>query len=271
MDVTVERTIDEPGNIDGEKFTLVDHSGEVYKERYPLQNWIYDRGVYTLNEMGTDRIVIPVPKTVEEIKLRFTPYPPIPAPLEIALDQVKKVRKIDLREAIELGLLTTEVRGMSLERIEVEFEVSADLEDSIELSIAPGTMFLAPSPDLQTMVVRDEMIVFLTPKRELSVKLDVACANMTLKAPEGGETYIVQIEPPAEELRKLLGLPEFQDSSFRLQQFAIWTITDNPSSGRYIGLGVGDQGSPPSRDELAQIRQWFEQAGIEVANYTGLR
>jgi len=271
MDVTVERTIDEPGNIDGERFTLIDRSGEVYKERYPLQNWVYDQGVYTLNEKGTDRIVIPVPKTVEELKLRFTPYPPIPAPLEIALDQVKQVRKIDLREAIELGLLTTEVRGMSLERIEVEFEVSAELEDSIEVSITPGTMFLAPSPDLQTMVVREEMIVFLTPKRELSVKLDVACANMTLKAPAGGETYIVQIEPPAEELRKLLGLPEFQDSSFRLQQFAIWTITDNPASGRYIGLGVGDQGSPPSRDELAQIRQWFEQAGIEVANYSGLR
>jgi hypothetical protein len=271
MDVTVERTIDEPGNVDGEKFTLVDGSGKVYKEIYPLVNWIYDRGVYTLNEKGSDRIIIPVPETVEGLILRFTPYPPIPVPLEIALDQVKKPRQIDLREAIELGLLTTEVRGVSLERIEVEFEVSAELEDSIEMSITPGTMFLAPSPDLQTMVVRQEIIMFLNPKQELSVELKVACANMTLKAPEGGETYIVQIEPPAEELRKLLGLPEFQDSSFRLQQFAIWTITDNPSSGGYVGLGVGDQGSPPSRDELAQIRQWFEQAGIEVANYSGLR
>ncbi len=91
------------------------------------------------------------------------------------------------------------------------------------------------------------MIVFLAPKRELSVKLDVACANIDSESPPGGgETYIVQIEPPAEEvLRKLLGLPEFQDSSFRLQQFAIWTITDNPSSGGYVGLGSGNQGSPP--------------------------
>ncbi len=155
MDVTVERTIDEPGNVDGEKFSLVDGSGKVYKERYPLLNWIYDRGVYTLNQKGTDRIVIPVPKTVEEIKLHFTPYPPIPAPLEIALDQVRQVRRIDLREAIELGLLNTEVNGLSLESIEVEFDVSAELENSFELSIAPGTMFLAPSPDLQTMVVRE--------------------------------------------------------------------------------------------------------------------
>jgi hypothetical protein len=75
------------------------------------------------------------------------------------------------------------------------------------------------------------------------------------------------LQPRAEELSKLLGLPEFMDSLFRLQQFSIWVITDNPPRGGFMGLGSADQGSPPSADELVQIRQWFETAGIAVENY----
>jgi hypothetical protein len=271
MDVTIERTADDRGYVDGEDFSLVDSSGEVYKGNTLIDIWTYDRGAYELGHTGEDRIVIPVAQASRGLKLRFTPYPDLPEPIEIALDVVKEPRQIDLREAIEMGLLTTDVRGMSLERIEIELQVSAELEEPTELSIAPGTMFLAPSPDLQTMVVRSEMVLFLEPdERELSVELKVACASMTLKAPEGGETYMVQIEPPAQELSKLLGLPEFKDSSFRLQQFAIWVITNNPSRGGFVGLGSGGQGSPPSADELSQIRDWFESAGIAIEDYAGL-
>jgi hypothetical protein len=271
VNLTVERTADEEGSVYGEDFSLVDEAGTVYSEDPFIQNWIYYDGKYFPQESASGELVIPVPKTAQGLKLRFTPRPELPAPIEISLDRVEEPIRVDLREAIEMGLLSAEVSGLSLESIEIEVEVSLEVEDSIELTIAPGTMFLAPSPDLQTMVVRQEMVLYLEPKREVSVKLEVACANMTLKAPGGGETYIVQIEPPAEELRKLLGLPEFQDGSFRLQQFAVWVITDNPPPGGFVGLGSGGQGSPPSTDELAQIRAWFEKAGIAVENYAGLR
>jgi hypothetical protein len=269
MDVTVERMSEERGFVHGEDFVLVDGSGTVYEEDPVDRNWTHLGGEWygTLTSM----IVIPVDESAQDLILRFTPSPELPEPLEIALDRVKEPRRIDLLEAIELGLLSADVRGMSLEKIEIELEVSVEVEDSFELSIAPGTMFLAPSPDLQTMVVRREMVLFLTPKQELSVDLKVACANMTLKAPEGGETYIVKVEPPKEELRKLLGLPEFKDSSFRLQQFAIWVVTDNPPPGGFVGLGSGSGGSSPSRDELNIIRGWFEKAGIAVENYAGFR
>jgi hypothetical protein len=270
MDVTVERMVEPRGLVYGEDFSLVDRTGAVYKDDQ-TKNWVYVNGTYNLGDTGSERIVIRVLESAQGLALRFSPSPDLPVPIEIALDQVKEPRRIDLREALELGLLTADVTGTSLESIEIKVEVSAELEDSIELSIAPGTLFLAPSPDLQTMVVRREMVLFLTSKKELSVDLKVACANMTLKAPEGGETYIVQIQPPAEELSKLLGLPEFKDSSFRLQQFSIWVITDNPPRGGFVGLGSADQGSPPSADELAQIRQWFETAGIAVENYPSLR
>ena len=168
-----------------------------------------------------------------------------------------------------MGLLTANVRGISLESIEVE--VSLKVDESIELSILPGTTFLAPSPDLQTMVVRHQMYIFLEDKDEVSLEVDVACANMRLDAPSGGEAYIVKIEPPAEELRKLMGLPEFQDASFRLQQFAIWTITDNPAKSQYVGLGTGGEGSLPSNIELQTIASWFEAAGLALDNFPALK
>jgi hypothetical protein len=122
MDVTIQRTVEEKGNVDGEDFTLVDASGNVYED-YDLQTWIYDRGVYELNKLGSDRIVIAVPETAQALKLRFSPYPELPEPIEIALDQVKEPRRIDLREAIQLGLLDPQVIGVGLQSIEIQFEV----------------------------------------------------------------------------------------------------------------------------------------------------
>jgi len=188
----------------------------------------------------------------------------------VALGQIKEPRRIDLQEAIDLGLLTANVRGVSLESIEVE--VSLKVEDSIELIVQPGTTFLAPSPDLQTMVVRYELYIFLEDKDEVSLEVDVACANMHLDAPDGGEVYSVRIEPPMEELRKLMGLTEFQGSSFRLQQFAIWTITDNPARGQYVGLTTASgEGGGPSNSELETIAGWFESVGIPLDGYPALR
>ncbi len=268
MDVTVERTVDERGSVYGEDFTLVDGDGNELKKDSTIRNWIYDGDAY-YGTPTTDRIAFRVPRAAQELTLRLSPWPEIPEPLEVSLDQMKEPRRIDLQEALEMGLLTANVRGISLESIEVE--VSLKVDESIELSILPGTTFLAPSPDLQTMVVRHQMYIFLEEKDEVTLEVDVACANMRLEAPSGGEAYIVKIEPPAEELRKLMSLPEFQDASFRLQQFAIWTITDNPAKSQYVGLGTGGEGNLPSTTELQTIAAWFDAAGLALDNYPALK
>jgi len=269
MDVAVERTIDERGSVYGDAFTLVDRDGNEIKKDSLIHNWASMGGDVYFGTEVTDRIAFRLPRTSQSPTLRFSPWPAIPEPLEVALDQMKEPRRIDLQEAIQLGLLSADVRGVSLESIEVE--ISLEVDESIELSILPGTTFLAPSPDLQTMVVRRQVFIFLEEKDEASLEVSVACANMRLEAPSGGETYIVEIEPPAEELRKLMGLPEFQDSAFRLQQFAIWTITDNPARNQYVGLGTGGEGSAPSSTELQTIAGWFEAAGISLDSYPALR
>jgi len=268
MDVTIERTIDSRGALYGDGFVVTDADGKVFPRDGTIHNWLWSGDMYYGTPL-TDRIAFRVPKTAEDFVLRVSPWPEVPQPLEVALNKITAPRQVDLMQAIEMGLLTANVRGVSLESIEVE--VSLKVDDQIELSILPGTTFLAPSPDLQTMVVRSEVFVFLEEKDEASLEVSVACANMRLKAPTGGEDYIVKIEPPAEELRKLMGLPEFQDASFRLQQFAIWTITDNPARGQYVGLSTGGSGGTPTNVELQKIADWFKTAGISLESYPALR
>lgn len=269
MDVSVERTIDDRGSVYDDDFVLLDSAGNEINKDSTLHQWLY-RGDTYYGHVYTDRLAFRVPRSMQAFTLQFSPWPTIPTPVTVAIEQIKEPRRIDLQEAIALGLLTADVRGVSLESIEVE--ASLKVEDSIELTIQPGTTFLAPSPDLQTMVVRHQVFIFLEEKDEVTLEVDVACANMHLEAPDGGEVYSVRIEPPIEELRKLMGLTEFQDSSFRLQQFAIWTITDNPARGQYVGLtSASGEGGGPSNSELQTIADWFESAGIPLDGYPALR
>jgi hypothetical protein len=73
-----------------------------------------------------------------------------------------------------------------------------------------------------------------------------------------------------EDLLKLLGLSDFQDETFRVQQFAIWTITDNPARDGYVGLGRFVYGTGPEDEEIERIRILFERAGISIDKYRAL-
>jgi hypothetical protein len=66
-------------------------------------------------------------------------------------------------------------------------------------------------------------------------------------------------------------LPDFSKQSFRVQQFAIWTITDNPTRKGYVGLGTFVSGSGPSDAEMAKIKALFTAAGIDQKKYQALR
>jgi hypothetical protein len=53
-----------------------------------------------------------------------------------------------------------------------------------------------------------------------------------------------------------------------VQQFAIWTITDNPSdSYGYTGIALGDYTEYPTDEAIAVIRAQFEKAGIDTTKY----
>ncbi len=145
-------------------------------------------------------------------------------------------------------------------------------DDPLEVSIEPGTIFLAASADTQSMVVRQSKTVLLNTRGvKVTVEVKVACANMELDQPASSDTFTIRRESTNPDLVKLLNLSGFERMNFRIQQFAIWTITDNSPGNGYVRLGTIGVGTGPTAEEFDQIRFMFESAGIATANYQALR
>jgi hypothetical protein len=195
---------------------------------------------------------------VPEIPAIPSPPPPTPAPLAL-----------ELTEAQARGLAQVAITGQGLEWIKLVLESLSP--DPLEITISPGTVFQAQTAGTQNMVVRRQGVVLLSSRGSSeSVTLSAACANMELGVPEESDQFTISGAPAAEDLIKLLTLPGFLDETFRVQQFAIWTITDNPGRGEYVGLGYFGVGSGPNDEEMQRIRALFNQAGIPIDRYRAL-
>lgn len=196
---------------------------------------------------------------VADIPATAVPPPSTPAPLAVGIG-----------EAQASGLAQVAITGQGLEWTKVALEsLSAE---PLEVTIMPGTIFQAQAAGVQNMVVRSERVVLLdsTGSRE-SLTIPAACANMELDMPDESHTFTISTSATSEDLIKLLNLPDFLDETFRVQQFAIWTITDNPARGGYVGLGYFGAGSGPSDEEVQTIRALFERAGIPGERYRALQ
>lgn len=190
-----------------------------------------------------------------------TPRPPAPPPAATA---------VELGPALAQALAQATITGQGLERLDLVLESLS--EQPLEISIPAGTIFLAQTGGTQNMVVRRPRSVELpTRGSKESLTLSVACASMELDAPEESDHFAVNMAPAPEDLVKLLNLPAFLEQPFRVQQFAIWTITDNPPRGGYVGLGYYGVGSGPSDEEMQSIRALFQQAGIPTDRYQALQ
>ncbi|MGZ8514105.1 MAG: hypothetical protein ACXW4H_03325, partial [Candidatus Limnocylindrales bacterium] len=123
----------------------------------------------------------------------------------------------------------------------------------------------------QTMVVIDKAVITLEPEVSVEVGLDVACAQMHDAMPESSDTFRVSSSRAPSDLLKLLRLPAFGGEEFRVKQFAIWTITDNPSRSGYVGLSSWVESGGPTKAEFARIVELFGQAEIAAGHYRALR
>jgi len=88
------------------------------------------------------------------------------------------------------------------------------------------------------------------------LNIDAACASMELTAPSESDNLTLSIETPPEDLNKLLYLSDFRSETYRVQQFAIWTITDNPERDGYVGIATGFKYMAP--DQVMQKLKEFE-------------
>ncbi len=177
---------------------------------------------------------------------------------------------VELGEAEARGLVQVDVSGDGLTRIQIALESIST--DPLEVTIIPGTIFEAQSAGTQNMVVRERRVALLSSRgsREILTVL-AACANMRLGVPDEKDKLTIRRTPTSEDLIKLLNLPDFHKEIFRVQQFAIWTITDNPSRNTYVGIGAFGVGSGPNEEEIGRMRSLFEKAGIPIDKYQALR
>ncbi len=179
---------------------------------------------------------------------------------------------VELIEAQSMGLIGVSARGTgSINRIQMSLTSNSD--DVLEVAILPGTIFISSAAGVQSMVVVAEKLVLLDPYEAVeSVNIDAACANMELDAPEESNSLVLSTTPASGDLVLLLNLPEFHDETLRVQQFAVWTITDNPGRGGYMGIATGFAifGTGPRDEEIERIRVLFGKAGISTDKYQAL-
>ncbi len=173
--------------------------------------------------------------------------------------------KVDLVRAQRTGLLGVAGHGRGLQSLELE--LTLEVVQPVRVTVEAGTIFRPSAAGTQAMVLTQTRTVRLDLDHpELELSLDAACSEMDDDTPGWEDTFTLQT-PPTGDLAKLIHTQAFGDSGFRVQQFAVWTITDNPSRHGYVGLGSFGFGSGPSDEEMAEIRALFRQAGIPLAKY----
>jgi hypothetical protein len=190
-----------------------------------------------------------------------TPRPPTATPRPPG-------KGIELAQAVAQKLIEAKVNGNGLQRADVS--VKSLTAESLDVRVLPGTLLAPGSKSVQTMVVRSVRTLELDGVGDTAMaSLDVACAAMQLGTPGTADAFTIRA-PQSSDLVKLVELPAYLKESFRVQQFAVWTITDNPAAKSFVGLGSFGTGSGPSAEELAKIKTLFVAAGINPAKYQAL-
>jgi hypothetical protein len=212
---------------------------------------------------GAPSLDAPEP-SVAEIDTEPTEPPEAPTPAPTA-----PARAVELRKAVAAGEVAFAATGAGLERLELS--ITSKAKEPIRVVVNPGTVFDAKRSATQAMVVTAKEVVPLEPGATEEVTLEVACSEMAKDQPGSDDTFRLVKRALPKDLVRLLALPDFPDQGFRIQQFAIWTILDDPAPGRFVRLGTLGVGSGPSDDEIAAIRDLFSAAGIDPKGYRATR
>ena len=194
---------------------------------------------------------------------------PTPSPTPVPTPEPTPAT-IELIKAVNGGKVAVAGTGNGLQRLDLTLTSKAD--GPLVVVINQGTVFDPAVERTQSMVVITRRMVDLEAGASVPVQLDVACADMQKDTPARNDRFALHKGSLPKDLPKLTRLPEFGDEPFRVQQFAVWTITDNPAASGYIGLGTADGASSgPSRAELERIAELFRAAEIDTQPYRALK
>lgn len=202
---------------------------------------------------STDRRQTSAPATSPKATTRPSPTP--------------EIASMELRKAIKAGLVTARGTGDGLQRLDLELTSKSD--EPLRVVVAIGTLLDPAAAATQVMVVLRATSVDLEPGSSEVLSLQVACAEMRDGQPGTDDAFRVRATQASTTVMKLLRSERFSTEPFRIQQFAIWTLIDNPTASGFAGLGsgIGISGSGPSRDELETIASLLTSAGIDTTRY----
>jgi hypothetical protein len=190
-----------------------------------------------------------------------TPNEPTPEPSR---------RVVDLVKALDEGLVTMTAYGLSIRQLSLG--LTSATSGPITIVMKSGVVFKPARTAAQSVVAIRWQEIDLDPGERWHDWIDVACAQMKKDDPNSSDEFSISTRPLASDLKRLLEADAFYDASFRVEQFAIWTLTDNPARGRFSAIGsIGETGSGPSKAELTKIRALLVAAGIDADKYRAFR
>ena len=184
-------------------------------------------------------------------------------------EPVVEPREVSLQAAIAQRLVTAKGVGIGLESLELR--VTSKVDKPLRIVVKAGTYLDPGKKATQTMVVIASTKILLEARATATNMLDVACAQMHDDQPGRSDTFTVRAGLATGSLSKLLAGRAFGAATFRIQQFAVWTITNNPTRSGYVGLSSVGIGGAPSASELRKIKSMFKSAGIDPTHYRALR
>jgi hypothetical protein len=111
----------------------------------------------------------------------------------------------------------------------------------------------------------------IAPGQTVRRSVTAACVDMALETPTASTTFAVDGIHSADMMTLLQRTPGFASAPWRVQQFAVWVVSDNPARYGFRELiGTGGSG-PPTEAEINDMRALFERGGMNSSSYRALR
>jgi hypothetical protein len=232
---------------------------------------------YNTYDTGTPVTLTATPAKGYEFERWAGDYTGTSNPITFTMDKAKSINAIFKAHEVETeltagqskGLLSASASGLYLTSISLSIVSKA--ENPLKVNILPGTIFTPGVTGTQKMVVTHPLSVLLQPGATVNSTINVACMNMYYLMPGPFDTLTLSSTSVTGDLKVLLDSNTLSGKSWRIRQFAVWTITDNPWRDKYVRIGSDGIYTSPTDQELAEIKALFQELGISTGKYAAMR